>query len=389
MRNLIDWMAKHGMNGYFIQFDHGTCFWDRWYAHADNPHLEAEPLDQERAEGIVARVVHDLKLRDMRFERMGHGWTARAVGLPGEGWDQEQINLSDEQRQMLAELDGKRDLFHGVPLNTNLCYSNPDVRRRMVENIVAYSRAHPEVDTLHLWLADGSNNNCECGPCREARPSDFYVQLMNELDDALTQAGLDTRIVFLIYVDLLWPPQKETIKNPARLVLMFAPITRTFQRSFADETIPGGPLPEYVRNKLEFPKGVGVNIQFLGAWQEQFSGDGFDFDYHNIWACHFDPNQHALARVLHRDIQGLGDIGLHGLNSCQVQRLSFPHNLLLDVLAQTLWNKNRSFEDIARRTFRDAYGEDGGRAEEFFSTMSDLCVPFFEPVFIPDIRSPI
>ena len=383
VRNLIDWAAKHGMNGYFIQFTYGTPFWRQWYTHPGNPHLKPEPLGPERVHQIVAEVIEELKLRDMRLERMGHGWTAAALGLPGEGWDQQTIKLSDQQRQMLAQIGGRRDLFHGVPLNTNLCYSNPQVRRRMAAIIVRYAQEHPEVDILHVWLADGSNNNCECEGCQAARPSDFFVQILNDVDAGLTARGLHTRIVFLIYVDLLWPPLKERLKNPERFVLMFAPITRAFQQSFADAHIPDGPLPDYRRNRLEFPKDAGMNIKFLQAWRDSFKGEGFDFDYHNIWACHFDPNQYALARVLHRDIQHLAKMGLHGFNSCQVQRLSFPHNLLLDVLARTLWDKELAFEEIARESFRDAYGEDGPQVEAFFSKMSELWAPFFNPVFVP------
>jgi len=383
VRNIIDWAAKQGMNGYFIQFDYGTAFWRNWYAHADNPYMKPDPFSAERAREIITQVVREIKLRGMRLERMGHGWTAAAIGLTGEGWDAEGLELSAEQRQMLAQINGKRELFHGVALNTNLCYSNPEVRRRMVEAVLAYAREHPEVDDLHLWLADGSNNNCECENCQAARPSDFYVQLLNELDAALAAEALGTRIVFLIYVDLLWPPVRNRLRNPDRFILMFAPITRSYQQSFAEASVPDDPLPDYRRNRLEFPKDVGMNIRFLRAWQEQFGGEGFDFDYHSIWACHFDPNQYALARVLHRDIQHLESIGLRGMNSCQVQRLSFPHGLLLDVLARTLWDKSLPFEVIARRWFLDAYGEDGEEVEAFFRAMSELWAPMFDPLFTP------
>jgi hypothetical protein len=383
VRNLIDWAAKHGMNGYFIQFDYGTAFWRQWYTHAGNPHLRAEPFSPERAQEIVGEIVRELRLRDLRFERMGHGWTPAAIGLTGEGWDSQSIKLSDEQRQMLAEIGGSRDLFHGVPLNTNLCYSSPRVRRTMANIIVEYAERHSDVDHLHVWLADGSNNNCECPGCQAARPSDFFVQILNEVDAGLAARGLKTRIVFLIYVDLLWPPLKERLKNQDRFILMFAPITRSFQQSFADAHVPEEALPDYRRNRLEFPKDAGMNIKFLRAWQEHFKGEGFDFDYHNIWACHYDPTQYALAGVLHRDIQHLARIGLHGFNSCQVQRLSFPHNLLLDVLARTLWHKELPFEAISRRSFQNAYGNDGEQVEAFFREMSGLWAPFFNPVFIP------
>ena len=69
-----------------------------------------------------------------------------------------------------------------------------------------------------------------------------------------------------------------------------------------------------------------------------------------------DLAQFTLARVLHRDIRGLGALGLNGYNSCQNQRQSFPHNLGMDVMARTLWNKRISFERIVKETFADAYG---------------------------------
>ena len=106
---------------------------------------------------------------------------------------------------------------------------------------------------MHFWLADGSNNHCECELCRDTRPSDFYVQMLNELDEMLTARGLKTRIVFLIYVDLLWPPEQEKIANPDRFILMFAPITRTYSEpSRWTGTLPE--LPPFERNKLDVPE---------------------------------------------------------------------------------------------------------------------------------------
>jgi len=83
----------------------------------------------------------------------------------------------------------------------------------MVDDIVRYLRSHPHVHYLHLWLADGSNNQCECDLCRATRPADFYVMLLNELDERLAREGLRASVVFLVYVDLYWPPQRERIRN--------------------------------------------------------------------------------------------------------------------------------------------------------------------------------
>lgn len=382
VRDLIDWMAKQGMNGYFIQFDYGTYFWARWYEHQDNPHLKKEPFDARRAQSIVHRVVADIQKRDLRLERVGHGWTCAALGLPGEGWGKFESRISPAKRKFLAQLNGRRDLFHGVPLNSNLCYSNPAVRRAMVTPITAYARAHPEVHAIHLWLADGSNNNCECPRCRKARPADFYVDLLNELDAELSAAGISTRIVFLIYVDLLWPPIRSRLRNPGRFVLMFAPITRLYSESFTGAQRRGRTTP-FVLNKLDFPKGAADNIAYLQAWRKQFHGEGFDFDYHLIWACYYDLSMMTIASVLHQDLQGLRKIGLHGFNSCQNQRQSFPHNFAMDVMARTLWNPGLPLARIRKESFADAFGPDGARAESFYSAIAHLWRPIFNPVYTP------
>jgi hypothetical protein len=62
------------------------------------------------------------------------------------------------------------------------------------------------------------------------RPADYYVILLNELDEALGHVGYPGKVVFLAYADLLWPPEVEQIHNPERFILMFAPITRSYRR---------------------------------------------------------------------------------------------------------------------------------------------------------------
>ncbi|MDP6450419.1 MAG: DUF4838 domain-containing protein, partial [Lentisphaeria bacterium] len=140
---MIDWLTKKGMNGYFIQFHHGSHFFKSWYSHAANPELEKEPYDMET---ITRKVVGEITKRGLVFERMGHGWTCIPLGLPGEGWVKETPKLTSAQTRLLAKVNGKRELHEGVALNTNLCYSNASVRRTMAKSVTSYARENPEVD---------------------------------------------------------------------------------------------------------------------------------------------------------------------------------------------------------------------------------------------------
>jgi len=375
VRDMVDWLPKLGFNAYFIQFREAYNFFQRWYEHTGNPHLPGRSFPVERAAELTTRLRAEIVRRGMDLHMVGHGWTCEPFGIPGPGWFQHEGDIPEESRRFLAQIDGVRELWGGIALNTNLCYGNPETRRIVVQSIVDYARDNTDVDILHFWLADGTNNHCECPQCVDHRPADLYVRMLNELDAALTAAGLDTRIVFLVYVDLLWPPLVETIANPDRFLLMFAPITRSYSSAFADTDSTEGQIPPFERNHLEFPRDPGVNIAFLQSWQDGFAGDGFDFDYHLMWDHYKDPGQMASARVLHEDIQRLRDIGLNGLISCQVQRVFFPTALTMAVMGRTLWNRDLSFDAVVAEHLGACFGDSGPAVGGFLARLSELFAP--------------
>lgn len=355
--DIIDWLPKNGMNSYFVQFRSAHTFFERWYAHRNNPKLKPEPKTAEDIRGIVEEGINEIKLRDLIYHEVGHGWTCEPLGIPGFGWDMVK-EVPPGASEAFALVGGRRELWGGIPLNTNLCYGNKKNQELIVESIVSYLQQYSKLDVLHFWLADGMNNHCECPLCAGTRPSDLYVEMLNLLDERLTRLGITTKIVFLIYFDLLWLPEKQRILNPDRFILMFAPITRTYTKTFSpEEELPD--LPPYVRNRLSFPTSVEGNVAFLKAWQAYFLGDSFDFDYHLLWDQFKEPGNEDLSKVLYEDIRNLKNIGLNGLMSCQVQRSFFPSPLATAVLAQTLWNRDSDFDALADDLYYTAFGQDG------------------------------
>ena len=385
---ILDWIPKNGMNAYFIQFREGFTFFDRWYDHKHNPFVPSEAKSVAEIRAIIADGVAAINERSLIYHTVGHGWTCEPLGIPGLSWEAVPEVPAGASRYF-AELDGKRVLFGGIPLNTNLCYGNPEVRDLIVASIADYAAENPEVDLIHFWLADGVNNHCECPLCRDTLPADFYVAMLNQLDERLSARGLKQKIVFLIYVDLLWAPVKEKILNPDRFVLMFAPITRTYSQPFK----PGGErheLPPYRRNRLSFPKSAGENLAFLQPWQALAGGergDSFDFDYHLMWDHYKDPGYEALAQVLHADLHNLTELGLNGLISCQVQRAFFPTPLLMAVMARTLWNRNSDLDELAGDVYLAAFGADWLPVRQYLTQISSLVNPVWlrleEPLVNP------
>ena len=275
-------------------------------------------------------------------------------------------------------------MWHGVPLNTNLCFSNPEARKLMVRHAADYAEANRHIDMLHFWLADAFNNHCECDNCVKTLPSDYYVMLLNELDEELAARELDTKVVFLLYLDLLWVPQTETLRNPDRFILLFAPISRTYSVSYEADTT-GIELPPYVRNRLKFPSGIRENVAHLKAWQRLFDGDGFAYEYHHMWDHYYDPGYYEMAKRIGEDVKNLKKLGLNGMISDQTQRSFLPTGLGMYVLGKTLWNDNASFQTLAEDYFKSAFGEKGNDCMTYMETISDL----FDPPYMRGEKPPV
>ena len=367
LMDIIDWIPKASMNGYFMQFQIPRVFFDRWYLE-DTPYREKLELTNDEILSIVSLAEDEIQKRSLMYHSAGHGWTCQAVGIDGTAWEKHE-EPEEKYRYRLALVNGERKLWDGIPLNTNLCYSNPEVRDIVTDNIIEYCKAHQGISYLHFWLGDAFNNCCECENCRNTKVSDYYVMMLNELDEKLTKENMDTRIGFLLYFDLLWKPDTEKIKNKDRFVLMFAPITRSYSSSYCIDV--KGETKPYEYNKIELPKDVGENLAYLKEWQKDFDGDSFDFDYHFMWDHYYDFPQYNHAKILSGDIKNLDKIGLDGLVSCQIQRAFLPTSLSMNTMAETLWNKDADFDDITVKTLKREFGSEYGFVIEYLSYLSD------------------
>lgn len=375
--DMIDWLPKAGFNSYFIQFREGHTFYERWYTHQGNTVLPPRPYSLEESKNFVKEAEGEIIKRDLIYHKVGHGWTCESLGYPSTGWHKiEASAVPPDIHPLLAEVKGQRSFYEGIPLNTHLCYSKPEVRQRMTDEVVRYARQHPEISILHIWLADNYNNICECEACQKKTQTDWYIILLNEIDAALTQEGLQTKLAFLIYFELLWPPKTVHLRNPERFLLMFAPITRTYTRPFygTDEPVHReelSPLPPYRLNQMVFPSNVKDNLAFLYHWQKEFAGDSFDFDYHLMWDIDKEPGGLKLAKVLYEDCLHLGSMGLNGLISCQQNRASFPSGLCQYVMGRTLFDPSCSFHELIEEYAQAAYGKASDLALSYLKLLSE------------------
>lgn len=375
--DFLDWMPKVGYNSFFFQFKTPFTFLNRWHG-KDRPGLPANGMTEQHAAQLLEYFDQMMAQRGMLRHRMGHGWTAEAIGAAKlTGWETEDVALSDEVASFVAEVDGVRGLHHGVAVNTNLCLSNPLALERFAACVLNYLRQTPDTEYLHIWLADGANNSCSCEKCRSLRPSDHYVTLLNYLDKQLTKAGIPTRLVLLIYEDLLWAPLQNRLKNPDRFVLMFAPITRSYDTSFADiETLPE--VPAFHLNRMRFPGAIDANMAFLQDWKKSVPCDSFTYDYPLARAHHGDPTHVGISRTICRDLHDNPRWGINGIISCQELRNAYPNALGNYVMARASFDRSVPFETLAQEYYQGAYG--GGSAE--LLALMEKAAALFSPDYL-------
>ena len=375
MMEEIDFTPKIGMNIFMIEFDNPKAYYDRYYNHNRNEeNREAEPVTADTVLQWKRQCEAEISKRGLQFHDMGHGWTAESFGIDTtNGWVKSDADpIPEESLEFVAMTDGERKLWRGVALNTNFCMSNPRARAKVVKKISDYAEASSNVDYLHVWLADGHNNHCECEECKKKIPSDWYVMTMNELDEELTRRGLATRIVFICYVDTTWAPKTVFIKNPDRFSLLIAAISRDYAMVVPTELDTSKvKTPEFELNNIILPRAVEEYLKHGKEWQDRCRVQSFVYEYHYWWPQYRDLGLFSATKNVHDDIVGYKANNCNGLVEDGSQRSFFPNGLSFNVYASTLYDISVDHDEIKEDYFKHAYGEDYKEVIAFFERLGE------------------
>jgi len=306
----------------------------------------------------------------MIVHRVGHGWTAATLGYQGIDWNETPTGpVPARMRPWLAQVGGKRDFFRSEPTNTELCYSNPEAREAFMQTVMIYARQHPEVDALHVWLSDATNNKCECEGCRQYTPTDWYMQLVNELGRRFEAEGLKTRIVLLGYFELIHPPEKVPL-TARNSIFMYAPMGRCYRHHIADEKC--GEIQDLSRPPLNAFRPLGGNrtvAALAKLWKRENPPDTFLFDYHMwapIWKDGFGMD---LGDVMAQDMKDMKELGLNGLVSCQCVRAFYPHPYLAAAMADVMWDRGTTTRAHRKKIMSAAFGKHAKEVESFLAEL--------------------
>ena len=379
MMEVIDFQPKIGMNVFMIEFDNPKVYYDFYYNSNHNKgNRPPEPISAITAKQWKRQCEAELSKRSLQFHDMGHGWTAEPFGISSaNGWVREDDNpVPEDMRQYLAEYKGVRELWGGVALNTQFCMSNPEARTIVAKYVAEYAYKHQNVDYLHIWLADGSYNHCECPECRKKTPSDWYVMLLNEIDEYLTERKLDTRIVFICYTDTTWAPETEKIHNTKRFSFLLAAITRTYT-SPVPQVLPQIELAPFELNKEgSFPRTVEEYILHAKEWRKDANVPSMVYEYH-FWVHQYcDPGSMDFAKLLHDDVKGYYKHGFDGIIQDGSQRSFFPTGYNFLAYAETLFDTKVDLEKVKRDYFEHAFGDIADEVINYLTAVTaafDMC----------------
>ena len=373
--NMINWLLKVGFNTYYMQFKTPYLFWQGWYNHSYNPSLEFEPMTNEESFFMKARVDEELVKRSIGYFALGHGYTIYPFGVPDLSiTDPDSPLLTDEIKSHYALIDGERKMQRNLNF-TQLCYSRPEVRKKIADWVAQYYKDHPEVTMLRLALADGYNNWCECDDCKKLMPADWMIAVLNNIDAKLTEEGIDKKMGFSLYMETLWPPKQNKLNNPSRFMMTLCPSNRTFKKALCelDSDPDEREVMPFTYNNIEMPHETEDVIAHFNAWKRAVPGTEYFFtDYSLMWEHFFDLGYNHTSRVIHKDAANLDKFGFAGMMDFTSQRAAFPTALPLYSMAAGLWDKNSKFEDIAEEYYTAAFGEDAKIVWEYLDKLEAL-----------------
>ena len=371
---LIDFLPKVGMNTFMVEFRVPVFYTDNYYSHKRN--AKNRPPEKVSNNTILQwkrGTECEAAKRGLVFHDVGHGFCIDPFGIDScLSWNvTDESCIPDTSRKFLAKVEGRRGFAGGVPVNTNFCMSNHEARKIVADYVATYAEQHKNVDVLHVWLSDGINAHCECDECVKMTTSDWYMMLMNDIDEEMTRRGIDTKIVFLAYIDTVCAPEKCRIKNPDRFIFMLAPFIRSYYDSIPQGGITAS-VPPYKRNDIYVPKTLEEYLVYYKEWRKSFPGHSFAFEYHFCWAEYRDLSALKFSRVINDEIKLYKKLGIDGVVEDGDIRCFLPNGLQFYTMARSLFDVTLTAEAIKEDYFIHAYGEDYLPLEQLLKDLEEV-----------------
>jgi len=275
---------------------------------------------------------------------------------------------------------GDRDLLMGK----QLCVTDPGLRAEFARNMVAYARAHPELQVLTIVPNDGFGW-CECERCSRFydkskrgelycvsehvyKAQDLYHDFVKDVAGRVRRELPDLTITLMAYVNYVEPA--EGFELTPGLAVHVAPYWRCINHAIHDPACPIN--RRYMRS--------------LAKWGQVKKGGLF-----NVYEYYMGVNFYLSLPMVHHqvvfdELRALSDIGADGI----LTQYHLPHwtayGLNFYMMAKAAYGEDASAVD---KCLRDLFGPDADQARAFYDALRGLVlsagpchIPIPRPLFL-------
>ena len=217
-------------------------------------------------------------------------------------------------------------------------FTNEEALRTYIDNVIAYLRAHPEIDIFDAWPTDGALWVKE-DVDRFGSISNAEAYIHGRLSEAIEQTELNVKVEGLSYVPAVDPPDPQYMYGEDTLI-DFA----MYDRSYA-EPLSG---PNYPRN-------VYYN-EVLERWRDSgFEGDTCIYEYYTKYSWHSLPV--VLPKLISEEVPYYRKVlGADGLGIYAEAADSITHELTHRLVAALCWNADLDGDGFVRSYLAERYG---------------------------------
>ncbi len=318
LRAIVDWMPKARYNVLQLPLNfggNGRVVWDHWRG----------------------ALLPELERRQLLIEVGGHGYqNFIAAGMEGG-------TLFDRHPEWFGhDSSCARSRSPRMVFNT----ANPEAVRYVIDGVVGYAKAHPEIDILDFWPPDGARWSACAADSTLGTTADRQATLLNAVHAALAAERPALRLETIAYSETEEPPRTVTL-DPAVLV-DFCPISQHFEEQLfdpRDETNAG-----YARA--------------VDAWRGRFRGETSLYSYYRKYAWRSLPV--VIPRYIQRDLEGAADAGMRGVSAYAEPADWSTYEINHYVLGRIAWNPAADVNAMVRALADARYGAASSAAQQAF-----------------------
>jgi len=342
-KKLIDWMAKNRLNILEFEID-----------------AEQRCVPEKRSGAFTWDAVREDLTPELRKRGM-------VIGVGGHCWHEflHPKEFFDEHPEWFGVVDGKRSRSYKTVVNT----ASRTAMRMFISRVIAYLKAHPEIDFFMFWPPDGPRWSEDEKSLAQGPPARRQGIVVKALRDAIRRENLPVMVQCEIYESTAEYPD-DNVYPPDVLVDVWA-CWHQRQEPIYDPSIP------WSREGLS-------PLQEWSAKHKGLLGTGI-----YLWAAALISNPIQRLGFLWSEMSYYRDRGAMSVGSVSSTdnwlALELPYYLYARFAYQVSADVNAVVRDYCRARF----GEAAEIMEQYFWTLEKLSVRSLEKKEHPLLGAPI